>query len=60
MKVKLLVSRGGLTFTQKVGEIIDVDKEEGIRMIERYQAISAKEDKKERAVKKQVNETRNA
>ena len=60
MKVKLLVSRGGLTETQEAGDIINVDNDEGLRMINRYQAILVKEDKKERAIKKQVKETRNA
>lgn len=40
MKVKLLVSRGGLNFSQKAGEEIVVADDEGGRMIAAGQAVS--------------------
>lgn len=39
MKVKLLVSRGGIDFTQNVGDEIEVSDGEGQRMVEAGQAI---------------------
>lgn len=53
MKVKLLVSRAGVDFSQAVGEVIDVDEAEGVRMIAAEQAVALREDpKKETAAKK--------
>lgn len=51
MKIKLLVSRAGLGFTQNRGDIIDVGPEEGARMVEAGQAEVIREAPIERAVK---------
>lgn len=58
MKIKLLVSRGGVGFNQNAGDIIEVDESEGLRMIKKGQAVISKENKKERANKKRVFEQR--
>lgn len=51
MKVKLLVSRAGVDFSQIAGEEITVSDEEGLRMIKSGQA-EAVNAKKETATKK--------
>lgn len=51
MKIRLLVSRAGATFSQNAGDTIEVDEAEGLRMIEAGQAVVVTE--KETAVKKQ-------
>ena len=38
MKVKLLVSRAGVGFSQNAGDVIDVDPEEGKRLLDRQMA----------------------
>ena len=45
MKVKLLVSRAGVLFSQTAGEFIEVDEAEGMRLIKSGQAepVTAKE-----------------
>lgn len=58
MKVKLLVSRGGIDFTQNVGDEVEVTDGEGQRMIEAGQAIPVAVQKKETAAKKPVSEKR--
>lgn len=40
MKVKLLVSRSGVGFSQNVGDVIDVDKSEGLALIKAGQAVA--------------------
>lgn len=52
MKVKLLVSRSGPMGSQNVGDVIDVDGDEGKRMISAGQAEVVRSGKKpEKAVK---------
>ena len=41
MKVKLLVSRAGVGFTQNCGDVIDVDEDEANRLIDSNQAEPA-------------------
>lgn len=43
MKVKLLVARGGLGFSQNKDEIITVGDDEGLRMIKSCQAVLIEE-----------------
>ncbi len=38
MKVKLLVSRAGVGFSQNAGDVIEVDPEEGKRLLDRQMA----------------------
>lgn len=38
MQIKLLCSRSGNNFTQAIGQVIEVDDDEGLRMIEAGQA----------------------
>lgn len=52
MKVKLLISRAGVSFVQARGDVIEVDDDEGLRMIQAGQAEPV-DDKKETATKKQ-------
>lgn len=60
MKVKLLVSRAGVGFSQSVGDEVDVSDAEGKRMIEAGQAVPVRETQakapKETATKKAVSE----
>ena len=56
MKVKLLTSRGGVGFTQNVGDIVDVGDAEGKRMIEAGQAEPHKGAGKEKATSKKQTE----
>jgi hypothetical protein len=51
MKVKLLVGRASADFSQNAGDVVDVDINEGARMIEAGQAVPVIEQKTERAVK---------
>ena len=53
MKVKLIVPRAGVGFSQNVGDIIDVEAKEGARLIEAGQASAVRASKKkvEKAVK---------
>lgn len=51
MKVKLLTSRAGPNFSQTAGEEIEVDKAEGVRMIEDGQAVPVTK-KRETATRK--------
>ncbi|MFT6775872.1 MAG: hypothetical protein ACJA1L_003595 [Paracoccaceae bacterium] len=41
MRIKLLVSRAGLDFSQNPGEVVDVGDAEAIRMIAAGQAVMA-------------------
>ena len=41
MKVKLLVSRAGVGFSQNVGDVIEVDADEGERLLDRGMAEAA-------------------
>lgn len=60
MKVKLLVSRAGVDFSQNAGEEIEVSDAEGKRLIEANQAEpvgrAPAADKKETTAKKQATE----
>lgn len=38
MKIKLLVSRAGIGFSQNAGEVVEVDEKEAARMIAKGQA----------------------
>ena len=51
MKIKLLTSRAGADFSQNRGDEIDVDADEGQRMIDAGQAELVREAKIERATK---------
>lgn len=51
MKIKMLVSRASVDSVQSVGDEIDVDDAEAIRMIEAEQAIPVRTVAKEKAVK---------
>ncbi|AMV20416.1 hypothetical protein [Planctomyces sp. SH-PL14] len=52
MKIKLLVSRGGLDFSQVAGQEIEVADVEGERMIAEGQAVSLEPEAKPEADKK--------
>jgi hypothetical protein len=54
MKVKLLVSRGGIGFSQNFGDEIEVSAAEGKRMIEAGHAVPVRtaKDAPEKAVRK--------
>lgn len=51
MKIKLLVSRAGMDFSQNAGDEIEVDAAEAKRMIDAGQAEAIETPKTERAVK---------
>lgn len=53
MKVKLLISRGGVGFTQNAGDEIDVDNDEAKRMMEANppQCVPVRATKSEKAVR---------
>lgn len=51
MKVKLLISRAGVSFSQNRGDEIEVNAEEAQRMIDAGQAELVREAQVERAVK---------
>ena len=57
MKVKLLVSRSGLSGSFIPGDVIEVGGAEGKRMIDAGQAVTSTK-KKERATNKTMKETR--
>ena len=52
MKVKLLVSRAGVNFSQNAGEIIDVSNDEALNLVKEGQAELAQV--KETATKKRT------
>lgn len=52
MKIRLLVGRAGTDFAQNRGDEIDVDTEEGLRMIAAEQAELIRQDEPEKAVKR--------
>lgn len=52
MKLKLLVARAGVDFSQHRGDIIDVPSGEGQRMIDAGQAELVRDEPVERAVPK--------
>lgn len=56
MKVKLLVSRAGINFSQIPGDVVEVGDGEGVRMIEAGQAVPVAESRVETATKKPVIE----
>lgn len=58
MKIKLLVARAGVRFSQSVGEIIEVENAEALRMVAAGQAVTIQKKNKEFAFKKKVSETR--
>lgn len=56
MKIRLLVSRAGLDFSQNAGDEIEVTAAEGARMIEAGQAEPVRAPRAERAVKADASE----
>lgn len=56
MKLKLKVSRAGAGFCQNVGDEIEVENAEGLRMIEAGQAVEILSVKKEFATTKTKSE----
>lgn len=56
MKVKLLVSRAGVGFSQNAGDIVEVSDGEASRMIEAGQAEPVRAQPVERATKKRRSE----
>lgn len=56
MKVKLLIARAGVDFTQNVGDEIEVSAEEGKRLIEAGQAAPVRSSAPEKAVRKKTAE----
>lgn len=56
MKIKLLVSRAGVDFSQNAGDEIEVSPAEGARMIEAGQAEPIRSSRAERAVKADASE----
>ena len=51
MRIKLLMSRAGIDFSQNAGDEIEADDAEAVRMIEAGQAVPVSDVKIERAVK---------
>ena len=51
MLIRMLVSRAGVDSVQSVGDTIDVDSAEAIRMIDAGQAVPMRVAAKEKAVK---------
>lgn len=58
MKVKLLVSRAGLSFTQNAGEVIEVGEDEGKALINASQAVPVTEKRKAQKATINPKETR--
>lgn len=58
MKVKLLISRAGVSFSQSAGEVVEVDEAEGLRMIAAGQADAVAAEKIETAEAKPAKQTR--
>ena len=58
MKIKLLVSRAGMDFSQNAGDVIETDDAEAIRLIEAGQAVPFVEQVAETATAKPVRERR--
>lgn len=56
MKVKLLVARCGVDFSQSPGDIVDVSSDEAARMIEAGQAEAMRQEAKETATKSNKSE----
>lgn len=56
MRVKLLISRAGVGFVQKVGDEIDVADAEGARLIAAGKAVPVRQERKETATKKPAAE----
>ena len=56
MKIKLLVSRAGPGGVQNRGDIVDVDKDEATRLVDREMAEYVRSAKSETASKKQKTE----
>lgn len=56
MKVKLLIARAGVDFTQNAGDEVEVSAEEGKRLIEAGQAAPVRENTPEKAVRKKTAE----
>ena len=58
MKIRLLVSRAGIDFSQNRGDVIEVSDREAIAMIEQGQAVPETEESQERAVRRKPVERR--
>ncbi|MFN8993185.1 MAG: hypothetical protein ACK5X3_05905 [Pseudomonadota bacterium] len=58
MKIRLLVSRAGIDFSQNRGDVIEVSDREAIAMIEQGQAVPETEEAQERAVRRKPVERR--
>ena len=58
MKVKLLISRAGLSFTQSVGDVVDVGEDEAKRLIEAGKAEPVAEKRKVQKATTKPKETR--
>lgn len=56
MKIKLLISRAGIDFTQNAGDEIEVGDAEAKRMIESGQAEPLRQVRAEKATKKKPTE----
>ena len=50
MKVKLLTSRAGLDFVQAAGSVVDVSGDEAARLLDRNEAVPARDDDVETTV----------
>lgn len=59
MKVKLLISRAGVGFSQNVGDIIEVPHEEGMRMIKDGQAVAVPKNPNDACKENPKKEVRN-
>jgi hypothetical protein len=58
MKIRLLVSRAGIDFSQNRGDVIEVSDREAIAMIEQGQAVPETGEVQERAVRRKPAERR--
>ena len=50
MKVKLMTSRAGLNYVQSAGDVVDVSDDEAVRLLDRNEAVPARDDDVETAV----------
>ncbi len=58
MKVKLLISRAGLSFSQNIGDEVEVGEEEGKRLIQAGKATPVTEKRKVQKATSNPKETR--
>lgn len=57
MKVKLLVSRSGVDFSENAGDVVDVSDQEGRRLIDQGMAEAAPAEKAETTAKESKAQT---